>query len=178
MVILLSWLSYFLFFIFLFLIFILKFHFGSQTRGFGQTLNIQSLHCHVGGICNDHAKMIWWSNSVSEFSGFFFFGAFFLSVTTQFPQLMVFHIRYNFAVYILSDYTPFSIPFYPEKNCVVHHTQFWLYFITFPSRIPEASRASKLIRFSIKAFVGIFLAWGFYKLGKYTRIASYIPYLH
>ncbi|KAJ7372063.1 hypothetical protein OS493_021492 [Desmophyllum pertusum] len=45
-------------------------------------------------------------------------------------------------------------------------------------RIPEASRASMLIRLSLKAFVGIFLAWGCYKIGKYTRIASYIPYLN
>jgi len=45
-------------------------------------------------------------------------------------------------------------------------------------RIPEASKASRLIRFSLKAFLGIFLAWGCYKLGKYTRIASYIPYLN
>lgn len=45
-------------------------------------------------------------------------------------------------------------------------------------RIPEASRASRLIRLSLKAFVGIFLAWGVYKLGKYTRIGSYIPFLN
>lgn len=45
-------------------------------------------------------------------------------------------------------------------------------------RIPEASKASRLIRFSLKAFIGIFLAWGCYKLGKYTRIGSYIPYLN
>ncbi|XP_068719096.1 traB domain-containing protein-like isoform X2 [Montipora capricornis] len=45
-------------------------------------------------------------------------------------------------------------------------------------RIPETSRASRLIRFSLKAFVGVFLAWGCYRIGKYTRIASYIPYLH
>lgn len=45
-------------------------------------------------------------------------------------------------------------------------------------RIPETSRTSRLIRFSIKAFVGVILAWGCYKIGKYTRIAACIPMLH
>ncbi|CAH3115336.1 unnamed protein product [Porites lobata] len=44
-------------------------------------------------------------------------------------------------------------------------------------RIPDPSRASKLLRFSLKALVGVVLAWGCYKIGKYTGIGSYIPFL-
>ena len=53
----------------------------------------------------------------------------------------------------------------------------WYFRITFLFRIPDASRASKLLRFSLKALVGVVLAWGCYKIGKYTGIGSYIPFV-